>query len=245
MDIAGIFAEHWLSIGAAIFLAGMVLYGHYRGFLRIAVTMSALVISIVFVRATAPYMTSYLKENTQIRSMIQQTLVKAAGGAYLSEEGEETPVPDRQAGIIEELHLPKQMKEALLENNNSSIYEILGVHTFAEYIGSYLSDMILNLIGSLLLFLIVYIVLRLLMHVLDLVARLPILYGMNQIAGAFIGLIRGLIWIWAAFLFADLFSSSPLSAAVQEQIQKSIWLSFLYHHNLLNWIFISILKSFI
>ena len=33
--------EHWLSVGVGVFWLSMVLYGHYRGLVRIAVTMSA------------------------------------------------------------------------------------------------------------------------------------------------------------------------------------------------------------
>ena len=34
--------EHWLATGVGVFLLSMVLYGHYRGFLRLAVTMTCL-----------------------------------------------------------------------------------------------------------------------------------------------------------------------------------------------------------
>ena len=39
--------EHWLSVGVGVFWLSMVLYGHYRGLVRIAVTMSALILSPV------------------------------------------------------------------------------------------------------------------------------------------------------------------------------------------------------
>ena len=31
--------ENWLSVGTAVFLIGMMLYGHYRGFIRQAVAI--------------------------------------------------------------------------------------------------------------------------------------------------------------------------------------------------------------
>ena len=31
--------EHWLSMTVGIYLVAMVLYGHYRGFLRMAVSL--------------------------------------------------------------------------------------------------------------------------------------------------------------------------------------------------------------
>ena len=41
--------ENWLSVGAGVFLIGMVLYGHYRGFLKQCVSLGALVLTIVIV----------------------------------------------------------------------------------------------------------------------------------------------------------------------------------------------------
>ncbi len=71
--------EHWLSIGVGIFLLGMVLYGHYRGFVKQAVTMGALVISITVVHVAMPYVSTALKENTGIHQAIGQSLLHLAG----------------------------------------------------------------------------------------------------------------------------------------------------------------------
>jgi hypothetical protein len=238
--------EHWLSIAAAVFLICMVLYGHYKGFLQIAVTMSALVISVLFVRVATPQITTFLKENTAIQHTIQQTLIRAVGGGELLEDsGSISQESTYQRMMIEQLNLPEQMKEALLENNNSEGYRLLGVETFVEYVGSYLADMIINLVGSVILFAIVYIGLRVLVHALNLVARLPILCGMNQVAGAVIGLIRGLLWLWAFLLVVSIFSGMPWAAALQEQIHKSVWLSLLYNNNLYNRIFVGIIRGLV
>lgn len=239
-------AQNWLSISAAIFLLCMVLHGHYKGFLQIAVTMSALVISMFFVRIAAPHVTGFLKENTQIQQMIQKTLVNTISSEELMEEvGANLQIPEYQKKVIEELPFPGQMKEVLLENNRSEIYEILGVATFLEYVGAYLADMVLNLIGSIILFVLVYVSLRIIVYGLDLIAHLPILHGINQIAGAILGLVRGLLWIWGFFLVTELLSGMAWTQPVISQIHKSLWLTFLYQNNLFNWIFGMILRCFI
>jgi hypothetical protein len=238
--------EHWLSIAAAVFLVCMVLYGHYRGFLQIAVTMSALVISVLFVRVATPQITTLLKENTAIQHTIQQAMIHAVGGGELLEDsGNVSRESSYQRMVIEQLNLPEQMKEALLENNNSEVYQLLGVETFVEYLGSYLADMIINLVGSVILFAIVYIGLRVLVHALNLVARLPILCGMNQVAGSVIGLIRGLLWLWAFFLIISIFSGMQWTVPLQEQIRSSVWMSFLYNNNIYNKIFIGIIRGLV
>lgn len=232
--------EHWLSFSAGIFLLAMVLYGHYRGFLRAAVGMLALVLSVVLVRVATPYITTFIRENTKLQERIEHTLADAVA---LSEEDWNIRLPAQQRMVIEQLELPRQMKEALLENNNSEMYHLLGVDTFLEYIGSYVANMILNLIGSAILFLLIHVVIRMTIRWLNLLAKLPILSGMNQIVGALLGGIEGVLCLWGGCVAVDLFSHTAWASAVLDQIHASIWLTFLYQNNLLNRIFINILKS--
>ena len=57
--------EHWLPIAAAVFLIGMVLYGHHRGFLRQCVSVGALVLTICLVKIVTPSVTEFIESNPQ------------------------------------------------------------------------------------------------------------------------------------------------------------------------------------
>ena len=72
-------AEHWLSVGVGVFWLSMILYGHYRGLVRIAVTMSALILSLVVTRVAMPCVTAVLNENTAVHQAIGQGLLHMAG----------------------------------------------------------------------------------------------------------------------------------------------------------------------
>lgn len=235
--------EHWLSMAVGIYLVAMVLYGHYRGFLRMAVSLGALAISIVTVRVAMPHVTVFLKENTGIHTMVRQSVMKAAQEMG-PESGwlEEVQLPAAQRQIIEGLQLPQSLKDALIENNNREIYQMLGVDTFFDYIASYLADRVLNLAATILLFVMVFVGLRVLVRCLDLVSRLPVIHGLNQIAGAILGGCQGLLYLWTACLVTDLCYRAAWSQAIHAQIQGSLWLTFLYRHNLLSWMFFRILE---
>lgn len=235
--------EHWLAVGVGVFLLSMVLYGHYRGFLRLALTMTALILSLIVVRVATPYVTGVLTENTGIQRAIGQGLLHMAGIEETASAEAETQLPVQQREAIERLRLPEQMKELLLENNNNEIYHILGVDAFLDYLGAYLARMVLNLIGSVLLFIIVFLAIRLLIKWLDLVAKLPILSGINQIAGAILGGCQGLLVLWVAALAVRACSAMPWAQVVLAQVESSLWLSFLYYNNIFNWLFVSILNS--
>lgn len=233
------FMENWFSIAAGIYLLAMVLHGHHRGFIRLAVSMVALIVSMTIVHAAMPQVTGYLKEHTSIQQSLSENMKKAVGMDVENGQG----IPSAQRQIIEELKLPQNVKDLLIENNNNEVYELLGVDRFVDYIGGYLSDMILNSIGFVLLFGLVYALLRLAMSWLDIIARLPILSGMNKIAGAFLGGIEGLLFLWLFFLVVTAFSSTDWGYAIILQIEKSSWLSLLYTNNLLNVIFLGIIRG--
>lgn len=247
-----ILTEHWLSIGTGTFLLAMVLYGHYRGFLRIAVTLAALAVSIVVVNVAMPVVNDCLKNNTEIHQTVGRQLLRMAGGTIFDEgqadgfgESPDTSIPSRQREAIEQLKLPEQMKEALLDHNNSEIYRILGVDAFADYIGTYLAGMVLNLVGSVVLFLLVYIGIRFLIRWVDLIAKLPILHGINQLAGAVLGGVQGLLLVWLFFLIVRICADASWSQMFLPQIQESLWLRFLYENNFINWMFIRALRMFV
>ncbi len=238
--------EHWLSVGVGVFWLSMVLYGHYRGLVRIAVTMSALILSLIVTRVAIPCVTAALNDNTAIHQTIGQGLLHMAGaqGSMDEEDGVEVQA-SHQRDIIEGLKLPEQMKEVLLENNNSEIYHMLGVDRFADYLGSYLAMMMIRIFGSGILFAVVFLFFRVGAHWLNQVASLPIIWELNQLAGALLGAVAGLLFIWLAGLVVKACAGMPWTQPLLLQIEKSWWLSLLYQNNLFNWLFIRVLNGFL
>lgn len=230
---------NWLSIAAAVFLAVMVLYGHYKGFIRLAVSAVALLVTLFVVQTATPQITGYLKQNTGIYQVMENGVRKALG----FDESIETEEPAKQRETIEDMSLPKQIKEALLENNNYEIYDVLGVDTFEDYISGYLTNGLLNIVGFLILFAVVFAVIHLLTSWLDLFAKLPILSGINKLAGAILGAAEGLFLLWLIFLLITIFGGTGIGKNLLAQIDASKWLSFLYDNNMLNHIVMTVVKN--
>lgn len=241
-----LYMENWLSVVAGIYLLGMVLYGHYRGFIRLVVSMLAVVLSLTVVRVSLPTVTGFLKENTGLQQTISENMKKSMGlEPEESPSGEALEAPSAQRTVIENLKLPQNVKNALIENNNSEVYQMLGVQAFTDYIGSYLADVILNSAGFVLLFAGIYLFSRLVMRWLDIIARLPILSGINKIAGALLGGLEGLVFLWITCLLVTAFSGTGWGLVLTRQIEASKWLSFLYSHNFLNLMVLGVLRGFI
>ncbi|MFR1833820.1 MAG: CvpA family protein [Lachnospiraceae bacterium] len=235
------FQENWLSALTAIYLLGMVLYGHYRGFIRLVVSCSAMILTLFIVRMALPYVTDYAMENAAIRETVGNTLLQSVG----IEEGEEYSLPEEQNTMIEDLKLPESIKQALLSNNNSEIYQMLGVEAFTDYLSAYLSETIIRGICFILLFAVVSAFLRIMIRWLNLISRLPIIHGMNQLAGAALGGVQGLLYIWVGCLILPAFVATEPGRLIMEQIENSTWLYTLYQNNPIHILMIGVIKSFL
>ena len=238
------FTENWLQTAVGIYLLGMVLYGHYRGLIRLAVSMTALVVTLTAVHFAMPYVGAFIRDKTPVCGWIMDN-VSDAFDLRDDAAADDGRMPEDQERFIEEMRLPDDLKELLIENNNSEVYERLGVDAFAGYIGNYLANVIINFVGFVILFVVIYIALKLLAGALDLVAKLPVLSGMNQLAGALLGGLQGLFFLWLASLPVTAFATTSWASAILDQIEASSWLSFLYHYNLISHLALGIVRGIV
>lgn len=144
---------------------------------------------------------------------------------------------DMQIKAIESAPMPQFLKNLLLENNNSAIYEELNVKTFPEYVAAYITRMILNVVSFLVTFLIAMILVRSLMYAVNIIGELPVLGAINHLAGGALGLGFGLIVVWIGFLILTLIYSTEIGTTCYAMVEQSAFLTFLYEHNpLLIWL---------
>ncbi|MCI8274400.1 MAG: CvpA family protein [Lachnospiraceae bacterium] len=138
-----------------------------------------------------------------------------------------------QDKVIDMLPLPQGLKDTIAENNNSAVYEQLGVEHFTDYIGGFVGNVCLNIVGYLLTFMIVFFALHLVMMALNVVDRLPLIHGINHFAGAILGIFKGFLVLEILFLLLIPFSTTDFGAGVLAQINANGFLRALYHGNIL------------
>lgn len=248
MEIVSNLSGHWLEIAVAVYLIGMILYGHYRGFIRLAVSLTALIITLAAAHIAMPYATNWLKNDTPVYEALKQGMEKAAGLDRIMDDApdEESQMATEKAAeraMIEKLDLPEQLKRMLVENNNHEVYEMIGVELFHDYISGYLADLVLRIVVFVAVFLVVFILLHVVVVWLDLIAKLPILSGLNQIAGAILGGVEAMIFIWIGCLIFTALSGTGIGSAIMRQVDASSWLSWIYDHNMLSWLVIGLISS--
>lgn len=214
------FMKNWLEIAVGLYLLGMVLYGHYRGAIRMAVCMAALAATFLIVHMAMPSVTAFIKNQTPVYGWMRENVE----GALTPEESQSSSLDGMTA--IENLNLPQEILD--------SLYETFGVNVLIESVSDYVAGWMIHVTGFVVLFLAVYVVIHVMMRWLDVMARLPIVSGVNKIAGAILGGVQGLLFVWLILLLIHAFSRSSWAEMLLVRIEGSRWLSFLYHYNVLS-----------
>lgn len=174
----------WLGIVVLALIIFACASGFRRGFVKEIVSAFFMIISFLFVWAINPYVNTFVREYTPVYNIVQsncQELVMEQTGSQKALDKEE------QTQIMEKMELPDILKTSLMENNTAETYRYLAVSTFAEYIADSLAVMIVNGISFLLSFIISAIVIRLLSYILNVLTNLPVIKGVNKIAGGVVG----------------------------------------------------------
>lgn len=249
---------NWLLIGVGvIFLIGMIV-GYARGFVKIIVSFGVTVATIVLVIAVTPKAAGVLKKYTPVDDMIRKKTISVMTpdigeidlsgtefeGLDLEEAGitmedikehlGEIEIPrQKQIELLENANIPEWFKNGLLENNNSEAYNVLKVKSFPEYVGAYLSDIIIKMIAFLLTFIIVTILVRAVIFALDIITALPVIKGLNRFAGILVGMLIALIVVWIGFFVVTLIYNTAIGKECFKWIGESELLTFLYNKNVI------------
>lgn len=224
-----------LLIVGAIFLISIIV-GYIRGFLKIALSLAVTVASIFLVIAITPHVSAWIQESTSIADTVQS---KIQGMITLPEGVTEDmlssmEIPrEQQISLIEGAGLPSVIQDMLLENNNNEAYEALGVSSFVEYIGAYVTKLIADIISFIIVWVIVTILSRVLMAVIGIVGKIPVIGGINRIAGGVVGVGIGLIIVWILFVLVTLLYNTPIGQTCMQDITASQILTKLYDGNIL------------
>ena len=95
---------------------------------------------------------------TSVDEVIEKNCMEIFAPAEIAEK--EDVSLQEQIQTIEQAELPEFFKQILLENNNREIYGILGAERFADYISSYITRTVINVIAFFTTFVFLTIVVR-------------------------------------------------------------------------------------
>lgn len=212
-----------------------VIVGYINGFIRIAISLVATVITLIVVGMFSGEVSDLIVEYTALDSAIETKFETMIFGddIYLAdyEDVSEELTLSQQIVLIENAEIPDFLKEAAMENNNSEIYSQLGVETFSEYIGMYLAKWVIDVLAFIVTFLITWVVVRVIVFSLDVMANLPVLRGLNRGVGAILGLQFALVLVWLFYLALSVVYTTEFGQQCYIWIDESTLLTMLYNNN--------------
>lgn len=226
----------WLGIVVLAILAVVAYRGYKRGFIREVVSFFFVFLAIAVSWAINPYVNEFFMENTPVYEMVRESCKRFV----LSGEKDEGENTGSQTGFIEELELPELLQKGLEANNTEEVYAYLSVETFGEYVSEALARMIINGLSFAVSYMMASVILRLGTWILNVLAGLPVLNGANKLAGGMVGLVKGVLFIWIAFLVLTVLCSTEIGRQGLSLIEKDPFLNVVYEYDIFVNFFMSI-----
>ena len=78
------------------------------------------------------------------------------------------------------------------------------------------------------------------MFLLDLIAGLPLIKEANKLTGGLVGIVKGVLFVWIAFLVLTVLCSTEIGKAGLDLIEKDAFLNVLYEYDIFVNFFMSI-----
>ena len=224
------FGWTWLGITAVIVFVGALVNGYRRGFVKEVVSALFVLLSFAIVWVINPYVNDFVRENTHIYEMIQEKsreFVASAAG-----ENDNFTDQSQQDEFVRSMDLPKILQDGITENNTGEAYKHMAVSTFGDYVSGYLANIAVNSLSFVISYILATLLIRMITYALNILARLPVIRGINKMAGAGVGGIKFILFLWIAMLILTIFCNTEIGQQGLKLIDDDTVLSFLYDHNI-------------
>ncbi len=141
--------------------------------------------------------------------------------------------PDNINAAIQNANLPAPFGSALHSNISNQALANQNASTLGDYFDATLANVLLGIIAFLIIFLLVRLILGIVIRATDSVTRLPVLKQFNSLLGGALGLVRGVLFIFALFMLVPIFTLILPPDTVMPYINGSLLAPFFSNANLL------------
>lgn len=220
-----------LLIVVLLILLGFGLHGYLRGLVRVVFSLVAVFVAIVFATAIEPYVTQFLQTQTPLYDTVKERCMEYLQSS-LDEEIQHRADEQEEVAVLG-MKLPAELQEFFKENVTGQAGEVLEGSGIYEKAGDFVAGQIVHRLAWMLSFATVLILLAVVVHLLDVLAKLPVLRNINRIGGLAVGLLEGLIVVWIILLAVVLCQGTELGREWMSSVETNAFLRFLNDNNLL------------
>lgn len=202
-------------------------FGYKRGLIRSVITLCSSIVALVLSFVVYPALNMFLKLTPLYTSVYEGVFKKIEAinfGKGIQSQGE---------AILENITwLPQFLTLQIKNNNNTAMYELLGVKTIQEYISIYITNMIVSLIAILITWFLLKIVLVVVLRALgSIIEHLPVISSFNRGGGLIFGLVKGVLTLSVIGLIIPVFITLPAFQDISQSIEASILTKWMYDNN--------------
>jgi len=206
-----------------------------KGFIRAALGFLPMLAALIGTKFVSPSVGRFLR-GTPLFDKLSGSIQSSMGLDAAIQEG----AMETQTAFIEGMPLPDFLKEALLENNNPVIYQLLDVDSLKEYIAGFLANVCLNVLSVVLAFVLIYIGVTVVLNALHLFSKLPVLNFFNRFSGFLVGGAKGLFFVWIGCMVLTFFQCSAKWEGVFAAMEHTFAAQYLYENNILLYLILTI-----
>ena len=201
--------------------------GYKRGLIRSAITLCSSIVALVLSFVVYPAINMMLKLTPMYTSIYEGVFKKIEAidfGKGIQSQGN---------AIVENITwLPEFLTIQIKNNNNTAMYELLGVKTIQEYISMYIANMIVSLIAILITWFLLKVILGTILRMLgSIIEHLPVISSFNHGSGLIFGLLKGIVTLSVIGLIIPLFITLPAFQNISQNIEASILTKWMYDNN--------------
>lgn len=205
-----------LIIGVCAFL------GYTKGFLKMAVSLVSFIASIILVNFIAPYVADFLEQSTPVYEMVREHCM----------ESYQLETADSMETALEDYPMADYLIQMFEKSGGSDV-----VQAYEEKAGELVADMLAQMIirtaSYVIAIVIVMIGFWVLFIALDIIGRIPVIKGMNKLAGLVAGFLEGVLIVWIVYLVILMCSGYDWSRQALEMIYQNEITKFLYNSNII------------
>lgn len=219
-----------IFIIALYFLSGM-----YKGLIwNLSVLASSLIACVLAFLLMSPVASLFRNNETIYNSMLSYT--EGAENIY-DVELRKVNVSELSSEELEDVmnksNLVFPFQDRVYKNIINESFKDIGINTLGDYFNESMVRVIINIMSFLVVYLILRIILTYTMCWLDYSFKFPVLMKYDWIAGAAIGLIRGILGIAVIFTIVPIVLTVLNFDAVREMIESNAVASFFHNKNLI------------
>ena len=129
--------------------------------------------------------------------------------------------------------LPNAFSLESLAGSESDIYRMLYLSGFGEAAEEYVYSFVSRVLALVITYIVVRLLLKTVALSLELMVKVPGLSVLNRLMGSAFGFLQQLLVLWMLFLVLAIFSHTGFGERLYELIRQSMWMGYLYEHNVL------------